>query len=370
MIDVQDITKPILTNVQPNTTARCGETLPLPINPTATDNCDANVAISMVETRLNGVCSGSYRVVRVWTATDNCGNTATISQEITVGDDAPPTLVGVPANITIGCADQIPTPVPVTATDVCDPNVRVSVQDVRSNGICASAFVITRTWTATDACGNTAIARQTITAEDKIAPVFANVPTHVTINCDVNVPIVVAPSVSDNCDPNPRVTFVENRQNGNCVGSYKLIRVWTASDACGNTSTASQQVNIDDNTPPVLVGVPTNITLNCSDNLPTGVSVTATDNCDPNPRVIMSDNMIRGNCVSSYTIIRTWTASDACGNVATGSQTISVGDNTPPVFANVPTNVTANCDQTIPSVIQPTVSDNCDYYCRSQRIRK
>jgi large repetitive protein len=166
----------------------------------------------------------------------------------------------------------LPTPTGVTATDACDPNVRVSHQDTRTNGSCAYNYVITRVWTATDACGNTATASQRISVEDKIAPSLTNVPTNTSLTCDATVPVATNPTATDNCDPNPRVTFVENRVNGLCGNNYTLVRTWTVTDACGNTATASQSISVGDDTPPVLSGVPSNITLNCHENLPTGAT--------------------------------------------------------------------------------------------------
>ena len=65
-------------------------------------NSKSDVEITSNEVRTDGSCPDSYVLTRTWTATDNCGNTATQSQVITVIDDESPALSGVPADISGG----------------------------------------------------------------------------------------------------------------------------------------------------------------------------------------------------------------------------------------------------------------------------
>jgi hypothetical protein len=44
-----------------------------------------------------------------------------------------------------------------------------------------------------------------------------------------------------------------------------------------------------------------------------------------------------------YLLIRRWTATDDCGNAKTGTQVITVTDETAPVIAGVPADVTVEC---------------------------
>ena len=57
------------------------------------------------------------------------------------------------------------------AIDNCS-SVSVSVEEVSTAGACAGDYVITRTFTATDGCGNSTSATQAITIIDTTAPVF------------------------------------------------------------------------------------------------------------------------------------------------------------------------------------------------------
>ena len=115
------------------------------------------------------------------------------------------------------------------------------------------------------------------------------------------------------------------------------IVVWTATDVCGNESQCEQTINVIDNTPPQILNVPANESAACG-NIPappTG-AVTATDNCDNNVNLVLTEETVPGACSNGFNLIRTWTATDACGNVSTATQTISVDDVEAPVLSQTP----------------------------------
>jgi len=64
--------------------------------------------------------------------------------------------------------------------------------------------------------------------------------------CIVDVPFTFGtPTVTDNCDPNPNVQIINSDVvTVNPDGSKTHTRTWRATDACGNTSTCSQNVKI------------------------------------------------------------------------------------------------------------------------------
>src|SRR5690606_1427773 len=57
-----------------------------------------------------------------------------------------------------------------TASDACDGTPTVDYADAITGGACPQEYVITRTWTAEDADGNTATCIQIITVDDSTPP--------------------------------------------------------------------------------------------------------------------------------------------------------------------------------------------------------
>ena len=358
-ISVSDQTEPAFTFVPANITVDC-DAIPALETPTATDNCAAQAAISFDgETRISGACPDSYSLVRRWTVSDNCGNTATAEQTLTVQDVQPPVFLFVPADATVNC-EAIPGISTPTASDNCDQNVNITVStQLVTNGDCSSGGMLIRTWTAVDNCGNSAIAEQHLTVQDTTRPVFTLVPEDVTVNCEA-IPNVETPEAADNCSLDVVITFDgEDRVDGPCPDTYNLRRRWTVKDVCGNSQTAEQVITVRDLTAPVFIDVPVNATVSC-DGVPPVGTPTASDNCDADVAITFdSEVRLDGACPDSYQLERQWTATDNCGNAVSVKQVITVQDITPPVFTSVPMSLTSSC-AAIPAVGTPTATDNCD----------
>lgn len=112
----------------------------------------------------------------------------------------------------------------------------------------------------------------------------------------------------------------------------------------GTTSSLSPFVIIEDIEPPVLSGVPADLTLECSSDVPENPIVTATDNVTENVIVEYAELREDGNCINDFVLTKTWTASDDFGNSTSQSQVITVSDNTPPVFSDVPDEIVQEND--------------------------
>lgn len=325
-ITVQDTQKPNFTSVPANITVQCHE-IPAPGAPSAVDNCDAAVGIAYNgETRTNGSCPDSYTLTRKWTASDNCGNTRTVTQRITVRDTQKPEFTAVPQNLTIECSDEVPGVGAATATDHCDAAVTVTFLGQSSVSLgCVNAYRITRTWKATDNCGNWATAVQTITVQDTQAPVFTGVPQHLTLECDQSVPFPGQATATDACGGYVQVTFLGNSSApGSCPREFVITRTWRALDECGNSATATQTITVQDSQAPEFNDAPANVTVACGASLPDVPVVTASDNCDTQvPVTYLGEENDGPDC--PYTVTRTWEAEDDCGNVRTYTQVITVG---------------------------------------------
>src|SRR6266850_72807 len=67
-----------------------------------------------------------------------------------------------------------------------------------------------------------------------------------------------------------------------------------------------------------------------------------------------------GQCGNTGSFVRTWTATDACGNKAQPTQTITIVDTTAPTISDVPDAIVECTGSTAPSATgEPTASDTC-----------
>eukprot|EP00698_Gefionella_okellyi_P015004 TRINITY_DN4199_c0_g1_i1.p1 TRINITY_DN4199_c0_g1~~TRINITY_DN4199_c0_g1_i1.p1 ORF type:complete len:757 (+),score=160.82 TRINITY_DN4199_c0_g1_i1:121-2391(+) len=349
---------------------------------TATDACDSLPVVTYSDVVTTSAC-GLNTIVRTWTATDSCENEASKVQTIVVADRVSPTVV-VPADKSLSCSDSTEpssTGFPVVA-DVCDSNPTVTFHDdVTQN--CGQTKVIKRTWTATDACGNsfTAAAPQVITVSDTVAPVLT-VPADVTLTCTdaTTVTALGSATATDDC-AGVTVTYVDSVvPASSCGGSGVaqstplaagqtgvITRTWTATDACQHTVSKAQIITVRDTVAPAFVNSPASLTVQCTvaqTDLATLGQATATDSCTT-PVVTYSDDVQIGSCAQSKTVTRTWTAKDACGNTATYVQTIKFVDTVAPVQTPI-SSVTLefapglNVGPTANGAGVVTATDNCD----------
>ena len=147
--------------------------------------------------------------------------------------------------------------------DNCDSEVTITYEDAGSLDNCDGSAVATRTWTATDDCGNTSTAQQKVyRTPDTEAPVLTGVGPDGTYDC-TEAPVFSNPGATDDCDSDVDITYEDVDNGAGCLGG--ITRIWTATDDCGNTSTASQTMTAVDDEAPVFTSVPADYTVDCNE---------------------------------------------------------------------------------------------------------
>ncbi|MEQ1745534.1 MAG: T9SS type A sorting domain-containing protein [Saprospiraceae bacterium] len=363
-IQVNDTTEPVFPDC-PNTAIELGcNPTPPTLNTAAaaagdpTDACVNPTVFGLGDPVVSNGCQMS-RTFNV-RATDQCSNIGLCVVTFNWTEDAqPPSIVDISNYSLTGCNPAWPTTLSTTWTDNCTGNgsVNATASEPVTNG-CTQTRVYT--FTVSDGCDNTGIQTTTITRNyDLTKPIFTNVPQNVSVQCN-NIPPVVAPTATDNCGMVAITYNGQTKTNGTCPDSYTLTRRWTASDGCNNTRSVSQRISVSDTQKPGFVTWPSNTVISCTDPIPAVGSATATDNCDLSVTITYQGQMIMNTtCQGTYQIMRSWKATDNCGNFTTVAQVIQVQDLQKPVFTSVPGNTTIQCDQAPPSVGFPTASDAC-----------
>ena len=143
-----------------------------------------------------------------------------------------------------------------------------------------------------------------------------------------------------------------------CPGSFTLIRTFTATDDCGNSTEAQQNIQVIDTIPPVVDVLP-EATILCDEDLPTDLP-TSVDACSSPVMVeLFSVDSVQGDCPQAWEVTLTFLATDACGNTAQSSQLVHVVDTVAPVLVLGLDSVTLECGAPLP-VNLPTYADACD----------
>lgn len=178
-----------------------------------------NPSVVLTADTVFGTCVNEYVITRTWTVTDDCGNSASDFQVVTVEDNTFPTITGIlPTDITVAC-DLIPAP-PIPGTDIVGADncglqafdYAVASTQGSDTDLCSFYnYTLTRTWTAIDMCGNTTVHTQVITVEDNTPPSFVR-PANLTVDCQNVNDLTITGNItalSDNCDGGPDVTYTD-----------------------------------------------------------------------------------------------------------------------------------------------------------------
>ena len=121
-------------------------------------------------TSTNALCGTDEFSYQVCDQNTSCCANAIV--HLTFEDSTIPILVNIPPDDTISCDEEIPLPPLVSAFDNC-PAIGISINEESTQGEDGCSlydYTITRTWTATDLCGNSTSGSHMIGVQDVVAP--------------------------------------------------------------------------------------------------------------------------------------------------------------------------------------------------------
>ena len=317
----------------------CDDQLPVQETLTATDACGTATVTPSVDNYTVDQCGG-YSITYRWVASDNCvpPNQTVVTKTFNVRPDTEgPVFDSQPADISdIDCDDQLPVQETLTATDACGTATVTPSVDNYTVDQCGG-YSITYRWVASDNCvppNQTVVTKTFNVRPDTEGPVFDSQPADISdIDCDDQLPVQETLTATDACGTATVTPSVDNYTVDQC-GGYSITYRWVASDNCvpPNQTVVTKTFNVRPDTEgPVFDSQPADILINCRADIPNGLPLGWTDNCSGSGTANPSDQSNGENCPEVIT--RIWSHTDACGNPASVSQTITV----------MPTPITVSC---------------------------
>lgn len=250
------------------------------------------------------------------------------------------------------------------------------LQFVPNDSLCGLNRTVTVQFIAVDEAGNSSEPTvATFSTFDNERPIITKGVSNQTHNCLPGIRDTIInwiknhgyAEAADNCSATLNWTnFIWNSSTGQqgmgslANGPYPTIPTgicsWTLNvsffvvDECGNSQATTGSFQITDTYPPVFSQDLSDITISCEE-IPDPSGVTAFDDCSGTLDVLFSEESTQDpnpeNCGHyNYTLVRRWTTTDNCGNVAEKTQTITVV-NAGNIAISAPDTVNISCDQVI-----------------------
>ncbi len=147
--------------------------------------------------------------------------------------------------------------------------------------------ILERTYTVTDENGDQASCVQSFTLPfDDVLPLFDSLPADQTL-AEEDIPDAFAMTATDNCTSSDElsISFSENQVPAIYPIAYALLRSWTVTDNCGNTSTHTQEIQVLSTDMPTIV-------------CPEDITVQIPEQVSPDSSLLTVNNY----CITGYSI--------------------------------------------------------------------
>jgi hypothetical protein len=296
-------------------------------------------------------------------ATDSAGNTGSNSFTVTVQDTTAPAL-SLPSSITEEATGSGGATVNFSASATDAVSGSVAPDCAPASGSLFGFGSTTVTCTATDAAGNTSTPGTfTVTVQDTAAPVL-DLPADITeeatgsggatVSFSASATDVVDGAITPVCTVGP-----DTVASGDTFPLGTTTVSCTATDAAGNIGTGSFDITVEDTTAPVL-DLPADITeeATAANGAAVTYTATATDTVDGAITPVCTvgpDTVASGDTFPLGTTTVSCTATDAAGNIGTGSFDITVEDTTAPVL-DLPSSVSQEASDADGAVVTYTAT--------------
>lgn len=328
-----DLTPPVLTLPSSITVEANGPLTSVNFTATAVDAVDGPLAVVCVPPSNSLFALGVTPVL--CTAVDFSGNIATGTFNVTMRDTTGPTIL-IPPSLTTGATGAAGSTFTYVASaqDAVDGPVPVSCSPASGSFFPVGATTVT--CTASDSRGNTRSRSFTVTILDTFPPELT-LPGNISVDATSPAGANVTFSVSAVDAVNGDVPVVCSRHSNSLFAIGTTTVTCSASDTRGNTASGAFNVTVNevvtDTTAPVL-SLPQPITVAASGPGGAQVTYSATATDDVDGPVAVNCTPASGSNFTIGTTTVTCRATDAAGNLATGTFTVTVRDNEPPTVVS------------------------------------
>ncbi|MEI6716024.1 MAG: HYR domain-containing protein, partial [Verrucomicrobiota bacterium] len=364
VVTVSDRTAPVLSLPSSVTVQATNASGAIVTYPAATATDAVTVSPTITYSQASGTTFPIGTSTVTVTVTDGAGNSRTGSFAVTVIDTIAPVISGVPANITAKAAATNGAVVTYTMPTATDAVGVTSLVASKASGSTFPMGTTTVTFTARDAANNTSTASFDVTVVDATSPVLEGVPANRTVEATSASGAVVDYVMPTASDVTGALTVVADKTSGSLFPFGKTTVTFTATSAAtAKTTTASFTVTVSDTTAPVLIGLPTDMTVSATSASGATVNYTMPTATDAVGVTSLTASKESGSVFAIGATVVTVEAKDAAGHVTTGSFTVTVKDDAAPVIVGVPKNIIAKATSKLGAVVEyvkPTASDVVD----------
>lgn len=292
---VIDNIAPVFVQKPADITVSC-DNIPPVATPTVIDYCDRSVTaiLSSFDTQSSDVASCThynYTITRIWTATDECGNSSEHTQIITVVDNTKPTVEpNLEFKISCTVFDEHIDSIFIKFSDNCSA-VKVGFADTIRTTACTS--IVERTYSLTDICNNTTTYKQRINVVQNVGPTISKHAVNRTYSCtdqeDFDAQLFIwiqdmgESEAISSCGPIQSFAAVKNSYKTDEISTFPGIKPTTLPaqicptplkgflryievdfvyyDTCGNVSVSPAVFGVIDTLAPIIMDCPKDLTV-------------------------------------------------------------------------------------------------------------